>query len=221
MTALARTSFHTTLAMAVAFTFTVDAHAATKLVMTDQAITDKIEDEIIWEPGVSTMRVDVSTEDGIVTLTGTVNNLLAKERAIHIAETVKGVRAVIDKGQADDVASRVNGVLTVKNHLGVDPDTPAYSSSPYWDACDFNDYYWYHHKPTHAAKTDAEIEEDIESEFWWSPFVNSNDITVEVEDGVATLTGEVASLGERDTAADNARQGGARWVNNEIVLQLN
>jgi osmotically-inducible protein OsmY len=39
----------------------------------------------------------VNTRDGIVTLSGWVDNLLAKERAGQIAESVKGVRAVVNR----------------------------------------------------------------------------------------------------------------------------
>ena len=41
--------------------------------------------------------VDVSTSQGIVTLSGSVDNLLAKERAVKIAESIRGVRGVIDR----------------------------------------------------------------------------------------------------------------------------
>lgn len=43
-------------------------------------------------------------------------------------------------------------------------------------------------------------------------------ITVEVEDGVATLTGTVESWGEYRAAAENALEGGAIMVDNELEV---
>jgi len=65
--------------------------------VTDRTISDAVEDEILLDPAVSHERIDVGTDEGIVTLTGSVDNLLAKERAARIAETVKGVRAVVNR----------------------------------------------------------------------------------------------------------------------------
>ena len=41
--------------------------------------------------------VDVSTSQGIVTLSGSVDNPLAKERAVKIAKSIRGVLGVIDQ----------------------------------------------------------------------------------------------------------------------------
>jgi hypothetical protein len=38
-------------------------------------------------------------------------------------------------------------------------------------------------------KDDAQIREDIKSQLWWSPFVDSEKITVSVDDGIATMKG--------------------------------
>lgn len=69
-------------------------------------------------------------------------------------------------------------------------------------------------------KTDTEIENSIESELWWSPFVDSDEVTVEVDDGVATLGGMVDTLGERQAATENAYEGGATLVDNDLVVNL-
>ena len=62
--------------------------------LTDQAISDVIEDKFHRDGAVNVNDIDVETKDGIVNLKGSVNNLLAKERAAHIAGLVKGVRAI-------------------------------------------------------------------------------------------------------------------------------
>jgi osmotically-inducible protein OsmY len=43
---------------------------------------------------------------------------------------------------------------------------------------------------------------------WWSPFVDSDDVNVTVDDGVVTLTGAVDSWSEYNAAANNAYEGG-------------
>ena len=42
-------------------------------------------------------RVDFETWEGVVTLTGQADNLLGKEQATRIAESFKGVRAVVNR----------------------------------------------------------------------------------------------------------------------------
>jgi osmotically-inducible protein OsmY len=52
---------------------------------------------LLNDSGVPAYLIDVSTRDGIVTLSGWVDSLLAKERASEIAATIKGVRAVVNR----------------------------------------------------------------------------------------------------------------------------
>ena len=63
------------------------------------------------------------------------------------------------------------------------------------------------------------MKEDIESEFFWSPFVDGGDITVEVDEGVATLTGEVDDWAELTAASENAWEGGAFNVINKLDVK--
>jgi osmotically-inducible protein OsmY len=69
------------------------------------------------------------------------------------------------------------------------------------------------------VKTDAAIKEDIEDELFWSPFVDLDEVTVKVDGGTAILTGEVDSLGEYEAATENALEGGAHEVDNNLVVR--
>ena len=62
----------------------------------DIDITLAIERQLQKDEGVPAHLIDVRTKDGIVTLSGPVENLLARERAPEIAATIKGVRSVIN-----------------------------------------------------------------------------------------------------------------------------
>ena len=60
----------------------------------DVDITLAVGRQLQIDEGVPAHLVDVRTKDRIVTLSGPVEHLLARERAAEIAATVKGVRAV-------------------------------------------------------------------------------------------------------------------------------
>jgi osmotically-inducible protein OsmY len=57
-----------------------------------------------------------------------------------------------------------------------------------------------------VQRTDAEIKADIERELWWDPRIGSTKIVVTVEDGVATLRGEVPNAEVYDAVLQNAFQ---------------
>ena len=62
--------------------------------ITDADVTAAVTEELFDDVAISGYAIDVSTEDGVVTLDGTTNNLLAKRRAERIAEVVRGVEVV-------------------------------------------------------------------------------------------------------------------------------
>ena len=63
----------------------------------DTAISDAVENAFRKDTAVPSFRIEITTTDGIVILKGSVDNILAKERAARVAEVVKGVRAVVNK----------------------------------------------------------------------------------------------------------------------------
>ena len=71
--------------------------ATAKREITDKGITFAVEKALMVEKGVIPNDVDVTTSQGFVTLSGAVDNLLAKERAVKIAESIRGVLGVIDR----------------------------------------------------------------------------------------------------------------------------
>ncbi|NQV36284.1 MAG: BON domain-containing protein [Phycisphaeraceae bacterium] len=71
---------------------------------------------------------------------------------------------------------------------------------------------------TWVWKPDWEIRSDIKGELFWSPFVDKDDINVTVINGVATLAGSVSTYSERQSAEDNAYEGGAKDVLNNLSV---
>jgi hypothetical protein len=71
---------------------------------------------------------------------------------------------------------------------------------------------------TWTWKTDLEIKENIESKLFWSSLVDSDDISVSVEDGAATIKGDVDNLKEYREVIKDAFEGGARAVKSRLKI---
>src|SRR4029450_11685070 len=65
-------------------------------VVTDAAVTSAVKTKFLAEPGVSGLKIDVDTNDHVVTLTGTVKSKAEAEKAVAIARDTKGVKRVVN-----------------------------------------------------------------------------------------------------------------------------
>lgn len=61
---------------------------------TDVELRDDVLDELVWQPNIDETQIGVIVEDGVVTLSGVVNNYSKKLAAERAAKNVKGVKAV-------------------------------------------------------------------------------------------------------------------------------
>jgi osmotically-inducible protein OsmY len=69
--------------------------------------------------------------------------------------------------------------------------------------------------------SDLTIKQQVEAELQWEPRVNAAGIGVAMKEGIVTLTGRVATLGEKYVAARAAaRVAGVRAVANELEVGL-
>jgi osmotically-inducible protein OsmY len=168
--------------------------------LSDETIESLVMDAVSRDPYLQSYEIAVDVRNGVVNLYGTVDSYFYKF-------------------QAEDVASRVNGVITVANHLIVQKDYDPYLYNPYVDEWYLYDNDWFNHRPRFPSKSDSEIKRDIESELFWSPFVDAADVNVIVDDGRVTLNGSVDSWSEYNAAANNAYEGGAVYVANEIIVK--
>jgi hypothetical protein len=66
----------------------------TRAFLNDAAITASIKADLLRDPDLSALKIDVDTRDGVVTLNGLAANDTAKTRAERMAQSVKGVREV-------------------------------------------------------------------------------------------------------------------------------
>jgi osmotically-inducible protein OsmY len=135
----------------------------------------------------------------------------------HTAYLSGQVDSYYEKGQADDIAAGIHGVHEVVNSIDVEFDSPV-TYDPYVDDLDIYQSDWYDYEPFYTFESDTEIKEEINDELWWSPFVEEDEVNVSVDNGTATLTGTVDSWSERDAATENAYEGGATWVINNLEV---
>jgi osmotically-inducible protein OsmY len=168
----------------------------------DPMLENRVENALERDPYVNRYEIDVDVVNGQAYLTGDVDS-------------------VFERAQADDAAAEVEGVVHVNNNLDVDADPDPLIYDPYvdedWYTYDF-DWYTYPDN-TVTAESDWEIQEEINDELFWSPFVDSDEVTVTVDNGVATLTGTVDTWDEFSAATENAYEGGAIAVDNDLFVQ--
>ncbi len=236
----------------------------------DEKVEDAIEWALIYDPRVLSTAVEADASKGTVTLRGEVESLSAKRAAAQDARNTVGVIRIVnllkvrpttvsdtlieedieaalkrdpyveryeifvnvvdqtaylsgsvdsyfEKGQAEQLAASTYGVKEVRNNLEVENGYPLVYD-PFVDDFYPYGYAWYDYEPRYTFKTDAEVRDQIQDELWWSPYVDQNEVTVSVEDGRARLTGTVDTWAERHAATENAYEGGAVWVDNDLIV---
>lgn len=217
------------------------------VVKKDADIREAVKEAFKYDPRLTASEFKVMVENGMVTLTGTAATILEKNAAENDAMETAGVWRVknmikvqpasritdeeirksvekafennkyvtasqvdvsvvlgrvylngtvesfFEKDKAAELAAKQKGVVDVKNNIAV-----------------------YQGKP---GSKDREILEDIRTELWWSPFVDEKKVKVSVENGVAYLSGEVGTIKERMAAEENAYEGGAKTVINNLTVK--
>lgn len=85
-----------------------DQAAPTDLNRTDPAITARVKTALLADEEVKGLRIDVDTDDGRVTLKGTVTTDAQAKRAVEVARGVDGVREIVNRlsVKAEDKAAR-------------------------------------------------------------------------------------------------------------------
>jgi osmotically-inducible protein OsmY len=132
------------------------------------------------------------------------------------AELIGDVANAEQYWRADEIVANTRGVQSMSNHLTIRGESPRFTL----------------HKFSVTPRliipvardegkrlTDRSLYEAVESELFWSPFVDEDEVDIEVHDGVVTLNGEVDSNSEYQAAEANALEAGAVMVHNELEIQ--
>lgn len=215
--------------------------------LTDDEIESSVKMAFLYDPRVISFNIKVDVKNGVVTLGGVVDNLHAKNSAKEDARNTVGVLrvknnikvkpevAIKDQKLKDKIAERLAKDKYIERYdidISVD-DGMVYLSGEVdtsWEknraenlASRFEGVLYvsnnidFEHK--WQWKPDWEITEDIQSQLEWSPFVDSDEVNIAVNNGLVTLTGTVNSYSERQSAVDNAFEGGAKEVLNKIDVK--
>jgi osmotically-inducible protein OsmY len=195
--------------------------------ISDADIQAAVEAELFEDSAVPHDHIDVGASQGIITLTGQVRNLLARDHAERLAQTVRGVRSVINRIELSPVGTTSDEVLkeNVRHALAYDPATDSYeiNVAAKKGAVTLNgtaNSYAERALSERVAKSvsgvravenklvvqyakprsDAEIKADIDAQLRWDAYVHHDAITAHVQDGAVTLTGSVGSAAERSRA---------------------
>ena len=204
----------------------------------DEAIARAVTQRLLDAASVDDARIDVSADQGVVSLVGTVDNVLAKERVQRLAETVKGVRAVVNRLEVDPVyVPDEKLVLDVEEALALDPATERYEVDTHVTdqrvTLTGTVQSWAEKRLAGRVakgvegvkgldnrigvnlareRPDPELEKEVEEVLAWDALVDDDQVVVTVEEGEVHLTGHVASLAEKRRAREQARVTGVKAV---------
>lgn len=205
----------------------------------DQQLGRAIAERLDSDEHVPSYNVQASVTNGLVTLTGKVDNLLAKERAGELARAISGtgeVRNQIDvamrRRQDSELIGEVKMVLrrnaALKSYR-IDPKASdgvvilsGIVSSPhrkYLAETLVKGIRGVEHVENEirvdlqASRPDEEIQTDVVSGIQWDPALKNPQVRVDVKKGVVTVTGVVESQAALDRIAKDAEVQGAKSVN--------
>jgi osmotically-inducible protein OsmY len=158
--------------------------------LSDTWLTAKVQSKYYLDDDIRGRDIDVTTEDGVTTLKGTVGNAQEHRRVVALARSTDGVRDVRDQ------------LAVVGDTTTARPAEPTPS------------------QPTLEPIEDAWITTKIQSQYFLDPLVKGHEINVDTQRGVVTLTGTVASEELKKMAETIAREtDGTVRVVNQLTVQ--
>ncbi|AEV98622.1 ornithine aminotransferase [Niastella koreensis] len=213
---------------------------------TDREILNDVQDELKWDPYLSTSEIGVSVKNGIVTLTGVVDSYWKKLAAENTVKKVSGVTAVVQKIEVNlsesgkrkdtEIAEAIQNafkwsVLIPKDKIKVKVENG-------WVTLE-GDVEWEFQKNSARKAVEklegvmgvsnnirvapkaspADIKQKIKSAFLRSATFDSDRIQIDVDGSTVTLRGKVRSWAEMKEAEREAWLApGVMKVKNEIEI---
>ncbi|WP_428310798.1 BON domain-containing protein [Hydrocarboniphaga sp.] len=140
--------------------------------MDDTAITAKVKQRLASDERMETAKIDVETNNGVVTLTGSAPSGDAKKAAEELARNVAEVQGIDNKiaapGAMDDLSAKAENAADKAG----------------------------------TEISDATITTKVKAQFAADDMVKATAINVDTDNGVVTLKGEVASAAAQKRAID-------------------
>jgi osmotically-inducible protein OsmY len=141
----------------------------------DAEISFNVTSSLSWSPSVDATRIHVAVDQGVVTLSGTVDSYWQKHRA-------------------EEITANTAGVTDVRNELTVAPTAP--------------------------TVVDEDIRKEIVAALERNTNIDVSRVSVDVKDGVVTLTGAVPDYAAFRAVEDAARYtGGVLDVTNQLTFE--
>lgn len=210
----------------------------------NEALQKKVQDALAWEPILDAAQIGVTASNGIVTLTGTVDNYAKKLEAENAAKRVSGVKAVVEKIDIDynhskrtDEHIAADCLDALKWSVSVPEDKLKIIVSNGWvylqGVVDWN---YQKHSAENAvegipgvkgvvntieiksASVDKVEKTDIESAFRRNASLKDKDIEVSVKDNVVTLNGTVTDSYQKEEAERIAWNSPGVWMVNNLLV---
>ncbi|MBD3392987.1 MAG: BON domain-containing protein [Chitinivibrionales bacterium] len=207
----------------------------------DAKVQAAIEKSLRRNEAVSAHLVDVGFTDGVATLEGSVNNLLAERQAIADAQTIRGVHSVVDRLDVQPVNRTDQAIKSdITSALILDPATESFEvdvtvnngevelsgTVESWAEKMLCADVARGIKGVSAIennvtvdyaddRSDAEIRGEILRKLALNPYVHEGAILVDVDDGLVTLQGAVGSARECSEAHHDAYVAGVQKVDSK------
>jgi osmotically-inducible protein OsmY len=208
--------------------------------ITDEAIAEQVHQELFLDTSVPIERMEVDVRHGIVTLSGVVPHVLARDRAVSQASTVRGVTAVVDRIEvavpersdeaiAADIVETLEADRVVElSEIRLDVENGEADLAGRVDS-------WAERRIAErqvklvrgvvdvtnlltverdgdARRPDEEVAAEVERRLRMDPYLDSTILEVDVRGGIVHLSGHVGSLSEKRRAVDDARVRGVSFV---------
>jgi osmotically-inducible protein OsmY len=187
--------------------------------------------------------VQISVKDGIATLSGSVSNILAKERAQRVSETIKGVRSIVDqvtvtpiartdsqlkldveRAMHDDIATRphtidvasANGKVTLSGTADSWQQKKMFAevTEEVPGVKALDNAIVVHYS---ATRPDSEILADVNSRFDNDVWLDGDHLAVTVKDRIVHVSGIVGSVAQRERARSDGWVAGVDGVDTDAV----
>ncbi len=214
----------------------------------NEELQKDVMDAIKWEPLLKAAEIGVTAKDGVVTLSGIVNNYSKKAEAEHAAKNVSGVNAVVEKIEIkfDSNETKNDNILaeeivtSLKSKWDIPDNKVKVKVENGWITLD-GELHWNYQKQsairsinsisgitgiTNNIVIKSEIHDgiekkDIELALLRNWAIDDSDIKVSVEDNVVNLSGKVDSWYQKDEAGRIAWNApGVSKVRNEIIVDF-
>lgn len=207
----------------------------------DSKLQGAVQNQIDESPAIiDTNNIKVDVRNGIVTLSGKTEDLLSRRRAELIAESVRGVRSVVNNIEVDPTVIKPDSLIEVqvRHAMAVDPviDTQDVKVNAKGTAVILNGNVESHALVDIAKRIamsvsgvrfiidslnitypeerpDADIKKEIRRKIDINPFIYSSMMEVQVKDGHVKLVGAVGSMEEKSKAFNEAWVNGVESVN--------